>query len=151
MAAKLTRLTHKIAIQLYPVAESYTICSSRSRRQVRKLLDLHLVCLFVRWGLLFRNREKFRYSQFGSKKLLPPKPRLTNLFFPSVKRTDSGHGTWSKPAIGNDPKLVPSTSHSLIVLRPTIRLTDHRPVNIPRDYFLKAPPPQNSAGILSFP
>jgi hypothetical protein len=39
MAAKLTRLTHKIAIQLHLVAESCTICSSRSRRLVRKLLD----------------------------------------------------------------------------------------------------------------
>jgi hypothetical protein len=37
MAAKLTRLTHKIVIQLPLVAESCTICSSRSRRQVRKL------------------------------------------------------------------------------------------------------------------
>jgi hypothetical protein len=39
MAAILTRLTHKIAIQLHLVAESCTICSSRSRRPVRKLLD----------------------------------------------------------------------------------------------------------------
>jgi hypothetical protein len=39
MAAKLTRLTHKIAIYLNLVAESCTICSSRSRRPVRKLLD----------------------------------------------------------------------------------------------------------------
>jgi hypothetical protein len=39
MAAKLTRLTHKIAIQQHLVAESCTICSSRSRRPVRKLLD----------------------------------------------------------------------------------------------------------------
>jgi hypothetical protein len=38
MAAKLTRLTHKSAIQLNMVAESCTICSSRSRRPVRKLL-----------------------------------------------------------------------------------------------------------------
>jgi hypothetical protein len=35
MVAKLTRLTHKIAIQLHLVAESCTICSSRSRRPVR--------------------------------------------------------------------------------------------------------------------
>jgi hypothetical protein len=40
MVAKLTRLTHKIAIQLHIVAESCTICSSRSRRPVRKLLDI---------------------------------------------------------------------------------------------------------------
>jgi hypothetical protein len=39
MAAKLTRLNHKIAIQLHLVAESYTISSSRSRRPFRKLLD----------------------------------------------------------------------------------------------------------------
>jgi hypothetical protein len=35
MAEKLTRMTHKIAIQLHLVAESCTICSSRSRRPVR--------------------------------------------------------------------------------------------------------------------
>jgi hypothetical protein len=39
MAANLTRLTHKIAIQLHLVAESFTIYSSRLRRPVRKLLD----------------------------------------------------------------------------------------------------------------
>jgi hypothetical protein len=39
MAAKLIRLTHKIAIQLHLVAEICTICSSRTRRPVRKLLD----------------------------------------------------------------------------------------------------------------
>jgi hypothetical protein len=39
MAAKLTTLTHKIAIKLHLVAESCTICSSRSRRPVRTLLD----------------------------------------------------------------------------------------------------------------
>jgi len=38
MTAKLTSLTHKIAIQLHLVAESCTICYSRSRRPVRKLL-----------------------------------------------------------------------------------------------------------------
>jgi hypothetical protein len=38
MAEKLTRLTHKIAIQLHLVAESCTIRRSRSRRPVRKLL-----------------------------------------------------------------------------------------------------------------
>jgi hypothetical protein len=38
MATKLTRLTHKIVIQLQLVAENCTICSSLSRRQVRKIL-----------------------------------------------------------------------------------------------------------------
>jgi len=39
MVTKLTRLTHKIAIQLHLVAESCAICSSCSRRSVQKLLD----------------------------------------------------------------------------------------------------------------
>jgi hypothetical protein len=39
MVANLTRLTHKMAIQLHLVAESCTICNSCSRRPVRKLLD----------------------------------------------------------------------------------------------------------------
>jgi len=39
MVAKLITLTHKIAVQLYLVAESCTIRSSCSRRSVRKLLD----------------------------------------------------------------------------------------------------------------
>jgi hypothetical protein len=39
MAAKLTRLTHKVAIQQHLVAVSYTIYSFRYRRPVRKLLD----------------------------------------------------------------------------------------------------------------
>jgi len=39
MAAKLTGLTHRIAIQLHLVAESCTICSSRSRRPIRLLFD----------------------------------------------------------------------------------------------------------------
>jgi hypothetical protein len=34
MAAKLTILTHKIAVQLHLVTESCTICSSRPRRPV---------------------------------------------------------------------------------------------------------------------
>jgi len=38
-AAKLIGLSHIIAIQLHPIAESCTICSSRSRWPVRKLLD----------------------------------------------------------------------------------------------------------------
>jgi hypothetical protein len=39
VAPKLTRLTHKMVIQLNLVVESFTICGSRSRRPVRKLLD----------------------------------------------------------------------------------------------------------------
>jgi len=40
MVAKFIRLTHKITIQLYLVVQNYTICSSRSGRPVRKLLDI---------------------------------------------------------------------------------------------------------------
>jgi len=39
MEANLTGLTHKTAIQQHLLAQSYTNCSSRSRRPVRKLLD----------------------------------------------------------------------------------------------------------------
>jgi hypothetical protein len=39
MAAKLTKLTHKIVIQLHLMAESCTICSYHSRWPVRKVLD----------------------------------------------------------------------------------------------------------------
>jgi len=39
MAAKLTRLTDKIAIRLHLMAENCTICSYRSRWLVRTLLD----------------------------------------------------------------------------------------------------------------
>jgi hypothetical protein len=39
MAAKLTRLTQKIVIQLHLMAESCTVCSSHSRQPAQKLLD----------------------------------------------------------------------------------------------------------------
>jgi len=42
MVAKLTRLTHKIAIQLYLVPESCTTSSSCSRQPAQKLLDTPL-------------------------------------------------------------------------------------------------------------
>jgi len=48
MATKLTILTHKIAIQLHLVAKSCTICSSRSRRPVRKLLDTPSYIIIIR-------------------------------------------------------------------------------------------------------
>jgi len=38
VVAKLSRLTHKAAIQLHLVAERCTICSSHSRWPVQKLL-----------------------------------------------------------------------------------------------------------------
>jgi hypothetical protein len=57
MAAKLTRLTHKTAIQLHLVAESCTICSSRSRRPVRKLLVTPSCIWFPRSFLFYRKLE----------------------------------------------------------------------------------------------
>jgi len=44
MAAKLTNLTHKIAIQLHLVAESRIVWSSHSRLPVRKLFGYTLEC-----------------------------------------------------------------------------------------------------------
>jgi hypothetical protein len=62
MAAKVSRLTHKIAIELHLVAESCTICSSRSDRLVRKLLDTLV------WRRLFtvRTIQAVRYPQIDT-------------------------------------------------------------------------------------
>jgi len=54
MAAKLTRLTHKIAILLHLVAESWTICSSHSRQSVQKLLD---TLLYGNRNVIVKNRH----------------------------------------------------------------------------------------------
>jgi hypothetical protein len=58
MAAKLTRMIHKIAIQLHLVAGSCIICSSRSRRPVRKLFDTPSYLAF----LLFHKTIPDRYN-----------------------------------------------------------------------------------------
>jgi hypothetical protein len=59
MAAKLTRLTHKIAIQLHLVVESCTICRYRSRRPVRKLLDAPSYTFVgedeINWNIILKN------------------------------------------------------------------------------------------------
>jgi hypothetical protein len=63
MAAKLTILTHKIAIQLHVVAESCTICCSRSRRPVQKLSDTpSYVVTFVQCVLCTKNSIKMCYK-----------------------------------------------------------------------------------------
>jgi hypothetical protein len=64
MEAKLTRLTHKIAIQLHLVAESCTICSSRSRRPVRKLLytPSYVRKLSTGGSKLFQNHNRKGYN-----------------------------------------------------------------------------------------
>jgi hypothetical protein len=49
MATKLTRLTHRIATQLHLVAQSCSICSFRSRRRVRKLLDTLSYIIMMRY------------------------------------------------------------------------------------------------------
>jgi len=55
---KLTRLSHKIAIQKQLVAETCTICSSRSRRPVRKLLGRPSYDLTFVWSCT-RGRKLF--------------------------------------------------------------------------------------------
>jgi hypothetical protein len=68
MAAKLTRLTHKIAIQLHLVAES---CSFRSRRPVRKLLDTpSYVITTVPYSIRFLNCLYTEYLQISCKCLV---------------------------------------------------------------------------------
>jgi hypothetical protein len=57
MAANLTRLTHKIAIQLHLVTERCTICSSRSRRPVQKLLDTPSYVFFLWKELILKQGE----------------------------------------------------------------------------------------------
>jgi hypothetical protein len=47
VAAKLTKLSHKIALQLHLVAKRYTICSGRS---VKLTTHLHLVPRLIAWS-----------------------------------------------------------------------------------------------------
>jgi hypothetical protein len=63
MAAKLTRLIHKIEIQVRLVVESCIICSSRSRRPVRKLLDTssYLWLWISHFWIVYSNLE-LRYN-----------------------------------------------------------------------------------------
>jgi hypothetical protein len=67
MAAKLTKMTHKIAIQLHLVAESCTICSSHSRRLVQKLLDTpshkcSKITICIRYYLFITNCDRINYN-----------------------------------------------------------------------------------------
>jgi hypothetical protein len=64
MAEKLTTLTHKIAMQLHLVAESCTICSSRSRWPVRKLVDTPSY-MTMKW--ISNNWDTFSASSFVEK------------------------------------------------------------------------------------
>jgi len=67
MAAKLTRQTHKVAIQLHLVAQSCTICSSCSRQSVWKLFDVPLY--MVKIWILSLPREKLLVNKAGGTKL----------------------------------------------------------------------------------
>jgi hypothetical protein len=74
MAAKLTRLIHKIAVQLHLVAESCTIFRSRSKWPVRKLLDTPSYIFFasVRWtiGVLgFDSRRELGIFLFAASRM----------------------------------------------------------------------------------
>jgi len=90
MAAKLTRLTDKIVIQLHLVSESCTIYSSHSRQPVRvmllrwlwisswsllnmyyyfltsQFLHFHLLtsCIFLSWGMCSQNMPKEKMLNF---------------------------------------------------------------------------------------
>jgi hypothetical protein len=69
IVAKLTRLTHKIAVQLHLVEHSSTICSSHSRQPVQKLQNtpsytvlLHLMILFN--TLCYEQAYRFGHSLY---------------------------------------------------------------------------------------
>jgi len=55
MAAKLTKLIHKAAIHLHPVAESCTIYSSRSRAASPETFGYTIVCRAFHY--VFQNRR----------------------------------------------------------------------------------------------
>jgi len=57
LIAKLTRLIHKIAIQLHLVPESCTICSSLSRWPVQKLLVTPLYYIIDYFICIFEMRN----------------------------------------------------------------------------------------------
>jgi hypothetical protein len=81
MAAKLARLTHKIAIQLHLVAESCNICSSRSRRPVRKLLDTPS-CIAKEISLLYKQSNGYCAScvRSGAMKMCGGRESVVHLF-----------------------------------------------------------------------
>jgi hypothetical protein len=114
MAAKLTRLTHKIAIQVLLMAESFTVSSSRSRRPVRKLLDtpsyiyvvkpvncglddLHSILVrTVQITFLFYHLvQDERWSLFSNYILIQS---ISVTFYPGIKRL-AGEADFSHPLI----------------------------------------------------
>jgi hypothetical protein len=65
MAVKLTRMTHKIAIQLHLVVKSFTTWSSRSRWPVRKLLDTLVLC-FKAYGICHTSSHTHLHDHWSS-------------------------------------------------------------------------------------
>jgi len=67
MAAKLTRMTHKIVIQLHLVADSCTICCSCSRWPVQILLDMHFYAYrsLNKWSRKTQNYCCYYYYYFS--------------------------------------------------------------------------------------
>jgi len=86
--AKLTTLTHKIAIQLCLVTESCTISSSRSRRPVREILDTtsYLLRGCVALGVLLTTFIRFHYECYFVEEL-----RKTGNRFNSSVRDKHGY------------------------------------------------------------
>jgi hypothetical protein len=87
MAAKLVRLTHKIAIQQQLVAESFTICSSCSRRPVQKLLitpsnvgEWSASRATDTWWIAVGWAPELIWSWWWKLKSLPPPQIVTTIF-----------------------------------------------------------------------
>jgi len=96
MTAKLTRLTHKIAIQLQLMAESYTIYSSLSRRPIRKLFDTPSYYASSRNILNFvvlKNKQIILRNAIYIDKYQPPpsnKMARNNILFPFLSYIHTG-------------------------------------------------------------
>jgi hypothetical protein len=134
MTAKLTRLTHKIAIQLHLVAESCTVCSSRSRRSVRELLDIpsYIPQLFIFRGVSFTETYSADLAVGPSTRQIPAVLMRTCLYngLTTITNTDLEHilfsmimcltaqcGAW-KFYSGNKIELLCLPSHTIHVIHP---------------------------------
>jgi len=95
MATQLTRLTYKITIQLHLVAESYTICGSRSRRPFRKLLDTPSYCNTVH---LPTSLEVYRVKlcmHFSLPQCVLHSPLISFLDLITLEACDEKYKLWS--------------------------------------------------------
>jgi hypothetical protein len=111
MAAKLTRLTHRIAIQLHLVTESSTICSSRSRQSVRKLLNTHF-----RFGNnLFYTRSKYSCHSMINRELLQYYVSNTDIIS-HLKRQEDDYRWVDKDLVGHGHGLFQSTILAFVLI-----------------------------------